>query len=741
MTHRGTPGPAPASRSYDAAQIESKWQSRWAHAGCFSADRAAEGEKFFNFDGGPFPNGPLHMGHVRTFTLGDVMARYQRMRGRRVLYCFEFDAFGLPNELAADALGVTPEELTRQNIERMRRQMIRLGLSYDWDHVPATCDPRYYRWTQWLFLALYARGLIYRAAAELNWCPSCATTLAHMQVENGRCWRCETAVETRTLTQWYVAISRYSEVLGETLDDLTGFSGRVRNVLRGFLGTARGAEIDYELAGKPGAVLTAFVADADAGGAPAYLAVAPGHPALAALLPHASGELAEWLRTAGKTRRRTAAHAHDPLDGIDTGLRARHPDGGEPLPVFIARYADAAFATGVELGMPGTNARDRDFAARHGVVASAGETHVRGRRATHHHVRDWLVSRQRAWGTPIPIVHCPECGEVPVPDDALPVLVPARPPNAGPGGLAAVPGFAETACPRCGASARRETDTLDCYFDVVWCFIGCAARLDDGFRFRAADVAHWMPVDWFHNGLDSFFYMHLYRFIGRVLHEMGILAGPEPIRRYVGHDAILLAGRKMSKHHGNTVSPDDVLDRVGADVLRVHVLAAANPLKSVEWSSAGIERAQRLLADAWVLACRIAAAARGNDAAGNGDEPPPALEKNVGRSVRRITAFLERYQYGGCLQEIQALVERLADAAARLEQRPGDVRLARAAIAATRRLALVLAPFAPHLAEEMWERLGGTGLAALAPWPDDAITPPASGSLRAPAPDACARSA
>ena len=705
---------------YAAAQAEAKWQARWAEAGCFRAGDEPGGEKFFNFDGGPFPNGPLHMGHVRTFTLGDVTARYQRMRGRRVLYCFEFDAFGLPNELAAEALGVTPEELTRANIERMRAQMVRLGLSYDWDHVPATCDPRYYRRTQQLFLALRERGLIYRAAAELNWCPSCATTLAHMQVEDGRCWRCESTVETRTLTQWFVAISRYSDILAETLDELTGFSVRVRNVLRGFLGTAHGIEVDFTPVGSASAPLTAFVPNGAPAGAPAYVAVAPGHPVLAELLRDAHADLSERSPAAGQTRRRTAPQAGDPLDGADTGVRVRAPDGGAELPVFIAGYADKGFATGIEVGVPAASARDRAFAERHGIpLARDGSPPLRGRAATHHRVRDWLVSRQRGWGTPIPIVHCAVCGEVPVPMDALPVRVPPRPPNAAPGGLAAVPDFAATECPRCGAAARRETDTLDCYFDVVWCFLGCAARLDDEDPFDPANAARWMPVDWFHNGLDSFFYMHLYRFIGRVLYEMGILADPEPIRRYAGHDAVLLGGRKMSKHHGNTVAPDEVVERVGADVLRLQILGAANPLKSVEWTAAGLDRAQRLLDDAWALVCRLAGDARAVDAEpprANGTQSP--LERAVHQAVRRVTAFLERYQFGGCLQEIAGLVQRLATAVDRLDRRPDDAQLLRAAVDGVRRLVLVLAPFAPHAAEEMWERLGGAELVAVTPWPD-----------------------
>jgi leucyl-tRNA synthetase len=707
--------------AYDAPAVEAKWQARWAAAGCFKAAADRAGGTFFNFDGGPFPNGPLHMGHVRTFTLGDVMARYQRMQGRNVLYCFEFDAFGLPNELAAEALGVTPEALTRTNIARMRGQMARLGLSYDWDHVTTTCDPGYYGWTQWLFLKLREKGLVYRTAAELNWCPGCHTTLAHMQVEDGRCWRCETAVEPRTLTQWFVALSAYSAVLSASLERADGFSPRVRNVLQGFIGRTSGIEVDFPVVGRPDMVLTAFVREQMIAANPAYLAVAPAHPSVATLLP----EEVSPPGVGGLKRRRTQFDTPSALDGFDTGFAVAHPETGAHLPVFVARYVDRSFGTGVELGCPLTEPRDRQFAERHGIALPSGESAtLRGRPATHYRVRDWLVSRQRAWGTPIPIVHCAECGEVPVPEQALPVALPELRPNMPPGGLAAVAGFAETRCPRCERAARRETDTLDCYFDVIWCFLACAGGLRGDFAFRAADFARWMPVDWFHNGLDSFFYLHLYRFLGHVLHEMGILSEPEPIRRYIGHDAVLLQGRKMSKHHGNVVAPDDIIRRFGADVLRIQILWAANPLRSVEWSETGLQRASRFLAEAWKLVSGQAERVRAQPSGAPAGANPPPLERSVARTARRVTEFVERYQYGGCLQEIQGCMKLLESETGKLESRAGDPIRQRAFANGIRALVRMLAPFAPHMAEEMWETIGGEGLVALAAWPATRDTRP-----------------
>jgi leucyl-tRNA synthetase len=716
-----------APGDYDPASVETKWQARWAAAGCFNARLGKPGRKFFNFDGGPFPNGPLHMGHVRTFTLGDVMARYRRMRGDSVLYCFEFDAFGLPNELAANAIGVTPEELTRGNISAMRRQMIRLGLSYDWDHVVTTCDPAYYRWTQWLFLKLRELGLIYRTPAELNWCPSCQTTLAHMQVEDGRCWRCETPVEPRKLTQWFVRLSRFSAALSESLDQVEGLSARVRSILHGFIGKTPCMEVGFSVADRPGIALTGFMRSEWADACPRFLAIAPDHPVLAELLPHGR---AETLRPMGQ-RRRAQLVAETLTEGFDTGLEAIDRSSGMRLPIFVARYVDPTFATGIEIACPSRDPRARQFAERHATAhAAAAGTALQGRPATYYRVRDWLVSRQRAWGTPIPIVHCEQCGEVPVPEQALPVRVPALTPNMAPGGLAALPGFVSTECPHCGRPAQRETDTLDCYFDVIWCFLACANGLRPDFKFQASDFADWMPVDWFHNGFDSLFYMHLYRFLGHVLHRAGVLPEPEPIRSYVGHDAVLLDGRKMSKHHGNVVSPDDVIARVGADVLRVQVLWAANPLRSVEWSQVGLQRAKRLLMDIWKLVDGQAAQLRAPADLMPKEEnrAPLPLDRALARAVRRVTEFLDRYQYAGCLEQIQTLLRTLESESGRLKDRSSGFQQSFAN--GIRSLLIMLAPFAPHLAEELWERIGGEGLLACAAWPAFATDRPADSAPR-----------
>ncbi len=703
----------------DVAAVERKWQERWREAGCFSAQETAAAERFFNFDGGPFPNGPLHMGHVRTFSLGDVMARYQRMRGKNVLYCFEFDAFGLPNELAAEAQGVSPAELTAGNIGRMREQMIRLGLSYDWDHVHTTSDPRYYRWTQWLFLKLNEAGLVYRAEAELNWCPSCRTTLAHIQVEDGRCWRCDCAVERRVLPQWYIALSRYSRRLHETLPKVPGFGSRVRNVLGGFLGATSGFEIDLPVADSDEGAITVFIATERLGEPASYVALARDHPLVKRSAVQAdrssAGDKAGTRAT--KRHQRSARRDDHHVAGSFTGLNAIDPRTGWRIPIYAADYVEATFAHGATLGFPTHDARDRDFAKDHAIPVLESDCAVdttAARPETHYRVHDWLVSRQRAWGTPIPFVHCQQCSPLPLAVTKLPVLLPEIPAGGLRDGLAGLDDFVATTCPKCGGAARRETDTLDCYFDVIWCFLGCATLLDENFDFRPADFDAWVPVDWFHNGLDSYFYMHLYRFLGHVLHDIGILSEPEPFRSYFGHDVVTMHGPKMSKHHGNVVDPLKILETVGADVLRVHILWSANPNKSFEWSDEGLQRACALLADIRSLV-DTEVDIDDTPPSGQPSQPTLALARQIERGIRRATAFLNRYRYSGSLHEIHRLAQALKRAAQ--NDLTEDAPLAAAFARGRGCLLRLLAPFAPHVAEEAWEQLGQPGLIATACWP------------------------
>jgi len=539
-------------RAYDVQQVEAHWRERWEHAGCHRAPRRPGAAKWFVHDAAPFPNGPLHMGHVRTYVLGDVTARYQRLRGKAVLYHTGFDAFGLPIELEAIRRGLTPRELVERSARTMRQQLERLGISYDWSMVPNTCDPACYRWTQWLFLEMFEAGLVYRCAAPLNWCPRCETTLSRLQVEDGTCWRCHGDVETRNLPQWFVAVSRYGPRLSESLKGL-----------------------------------------------------------------------------------------------------------------------------------------------------------------------DWLVSRQRSWGTPMPIVHCASCGPVPVPDGDLPVLLPDDLDWAsGSGALARCDAFLATDCPRCGRPARRESDTLDCFFDDIWCFLQALALRGDPPGLSRRNFDGWLPVDRCQSGIDAVQYFHLYRFLGQFLAERGVLDDPELIRSYLGSDLVLAGGRKMSKHLGNAVSPQAILDDQGADVLRVAMLWAGGPQRAIDWHAGLLERAEALLAATYALTERCAPHCREATGAA-ASRAGTAVETASRRCAREVARFIEQYRPNAALERLADLLkraERFADRrvpTGRLT--PDEAGALRATLMA---YLVALAPFAPHLAEECWRRMNCAGLVCQAVWPD-----------------------
>jgi leucyl-tRNA synthetase len=590
--------------------VESRWRRAWEEAGCFRAPDRPCGEKYFNYDSGPFPNGPLHMGHVRTYVLGDVTARYQRLLGKSVLYCTEFDSFGLPNEMAAVTSGADSGAFTARCIDLMTEQLKVLGISYDWERVPTTSHPAYYRWTQWLFLKLFRLGLVDRRETDLNWCDHCQTTLARIQCEGGCCWRCKQPTTTRRMRQWFIKLSAHSHHLREGLEDLDGWSAPAKQLLGSFIGR----------------------------------------------------------------------------------------------------------------GLP--------------------KTETGGYR-----VHDWLVSRQRCWGTPIPMVHCSRCEAVPVPEEDLPVLLPEGIDwSLGPKALAARDEFVNVPCPECGLAARRETDTLDCYFDDIWCFLGCLVPLDR-FSFSRQDLEGWMPVDRFHSGLDTFFYLHLHRFLGAVLQEQGILEHREPLRSYLGHEMVLFGGRKMSKHLGNAVSPKAALRKHGADALRVGILWAASPQRRLVWDREVPARAVAFLEDAWRLYRRCAEAvvkaaeespgAPGETGEGNmlreGISRPDGVSCGEGASraaralgaaadatIERVGTYIDEYRPNAAIQELFLLLRRIERfAIPRIESR----RLSDADGRELHRVLLdhivALSPFAPHLAEEIWRHLGQESFVCLASWPSE----------------------
>ena len=575
--------------AYDVRRVERRWQDAWDDAACFRAPASPGELKFYNYDSGPFPNGPLHVGHVRTYVLGDLTARYQRLRGRAVLYATEMDAFGLPNEMAAVKAGLSPKELTDRWIRTMMEQLRGLGISYDWSRVVNTSEPGYYRWTQALFLDLLEAGLLERREAEVAWCSRCETTLARMQAERGRCWRCSRKVESKTLLQWFVKLSDMSRHLCLGLEDLDGWSSAIRKVLLAFL--------------------------------------------------------------------------------------------------------------------------------RRDVTGTGDERQV----------GDWMVSRQRSWGTPIPVVHCSACGVVPVPRDELPVVLPEDLDwSLGSGALPGCQGFVVSPCPACGEDARRETDTLDCFFDDIWCFMGPPAVHGNDLEnpFRPEVLNTWLPVDCFHAGLDVFSYLHLHRFLGRFLHQNDLLADPEPIRGHTGYAMVVAEGRKMSTHLGNAVSCGKLLRKYGADTLRLAVLWAGSPQRTVEWRQAHLARAESFLDDMRTFTRDVLPAVMDPGRQAPAEEgqvasrAASALDKVAGRSWERVARFIEEARPNAAVQELFGIYRRIRTFSegridGRLLAAPDGVVL-RGVLAG---FSVALSPFAPHLAEELWAGLGRKGFVCQARWP------------------------
>jgi leucyl-tRNA synthetase len=720
----------------------------------------------------PYPSGSrLHVGHGRNYILGDALYRRERMAGRKVLNPMGWDAFGLPAENAAIASGIHPREYTLGNISRMKEQLRSLGLLYDWSKELASCDPRYYRWNQWLFLRMWERGLAYRKTAPVNWCPGCRTVLANEQVVEGRCERSDDLVEIRDLTQWFFRITDYAERLLSGLDALD-WPDRVKTMQRNWIGRSDGAEVLFAVEGLPEPVKV-FTTRPDTLYGATFLALAPEHPAAAILAekaPNKEGLMAFIERVRRESRLQREAEGGE-KEGLDTGSAATNPATGEAIPVWLANFVLPDYGTGAIMGVPAHDQRDFEFARRFGLevrpvyrtdaneldparmteaVPDAGylyrsgdwdgtpngpeairkaiatiEAKGVGKGTVGYRLRDWLISRQRYWGTPIPAIHCGKCGVVPVPDRDLPVLLPEDVAFRGAEGnpLEKSEAFVAVACPACGGPARRETDTMDTFVDSSWYYLRFlnpedAARMIDPDR-----AAHWMPVDQYVGGIEHAILHLLYaRFICRVVRDMGLVGIEEPFARLFNQGMITKANpatgkiEKMSKSRGNTVSPDELIERFGADTVRLYTLFIGPPEKESEWSEEGVVGAYRFLNRVHELCGRVAALPAG--APGARDTPLARLEH---RTIERVSADATRFHFHTAVAALMEFQRGISDAMeAGTEAGP---RLREAAGT----LLKLLHPVAPHLTEEWWERFGEKGFLLETPWPDfdpDLATPP-----------------
>jgi leucyl-tRNA synthetase len=761
---------------YDPSAIEPKWQQRWAaDPSMYAAEPVDCGKpKYYVLEMLPYPSGQLHMGHVRNYSIGDALARHMWMRGYNVLHPMGWDAFGLPAENAALKHNTPPREWTLSNIAAMKVQMDRLGLGYDWAREIATCLPEYYRWNQWFFLRMYEKGLVYRKKSKVNWCPLCATVLANEQVVNGCCWRHETTpVEQRDLVQWFYRITAYAQELLDGLDTLDGWPEKVRTMQRNWIGRSEGTEVDFFLEEQgtgnreqrsAKTRIRVFTTRVDTIFGATSVQLAPQHALVAsftatdAALKAQVDELIEQQKKAREAGDLGAIEKH----GIATGHFAINPYNGARVPIWVANYILADYGTGAIMSVPAHDERDFEFATKYGLpitqvikptdgsavelpfcshdgvlinsgeydglscdvaakrlqeIAAAGKF---GEAKVIFRLKDWGLSRQRYWGTPIPMIHCEKCGLVPVPDSQLPVLLPAQIEITQQGGspLSRVPDFVNVTCPKCGGPAKRETDTMDTFVDSSWYFYRYTDAKNSNAPFDPKTAQYWFPIDQYIGGVEHAILHLIYsRFWTKVMRDLGLIVNDEPAKRLFTQGMVIKDGAKMSKSKGNVVSPDDMIAKYGADATRMYALFAAPPDRDLDWQEDGVAGVSRFLARVWRLATRYAPLARAGS--GQAVKDPTGLSlkllRKLHQTIAKITLDFEgRWHFNTCVAAIMELVNDLQAA---------DPQLAAGEVPAPvmnellRSLVLLLAPFAPYLAAELWEELGEKGSVLRASWP------------------------
>jgi leucyl-tRNA synthetase len=708
-----------AKRNYDPAEIEVSRQADWAERAAFTTPDPAPGQAaVYIKPSSPFTSGNLHMGHVRDYSIGDAYARFRRARGDAVLFGFGFDAFGLPAEMAAIERGTRPAEWVERCGERMLGQMKRLGFSFDYERAFYSSDESQYRWSQWLFLTLLEAGMVYRDDATVDWCDTCQTTLAALQVEDGRCWRCHNRVRLVRRPTWFLRLSPYLEENDRNLDALTDWDELSLKTQRYILGRSDGVELD--LAGPGGGGLEVFTPHPTAVGEARFVLLSPRHPEVERLVDDgAVAAQLDELRSGGWERSARDASA---VPVIDTGASTDVAGDGS-LPIFVSPIVDARYGPTAVLGIPAVDEADEAIAARMPRTASeplggGAVGQLETREASRYRAYDFSISRQRYWGTPIPVLHCEECGVVPVPVDDLPVVLPRDVEPTGEGNpLAERPDFLETTCPTCGGAAQRETDTLDCHFDALWLWVPAAVPPEDRDEqmFTHSDLRHWLPSERLVAGNDSGGFVFDQRVVTKALRDIGpfsFLEDGEPFAGCLFHEMVIADGRKMSKHLGNVVDPDELVAEHGADTVRLAVLYAAGPAKALNWTDGAMRFASRFLRGLWDYTqdAIVAAAAAPEDADAAADTAfiRERLGKWCDNGVERISADLAELQMHKAVRNVTRLLERIKDYEKRIVERRGQ--LSRddyeALIEALSLLARTLSPFAPHIAEELSIALG-----------------------------------
>ena len=743
--------------TYNPQEIEVKIQRHWQEQGTFRAVDGDSREKYYCLSMFPYPSGRLHMGHVRNYTIGDVISRYQRMLGRNVLQPMGWDAFGLPAENAAIQNRVAPARWTYENIDYMRGQLQRLGFGYDWERELATCDPRYYRWEQWFFTRLFDRGLVYKKTSVVNWDPVDQTVLANEQVIDGRGWRSGAPVERREIPQWFLKITDYAQQLLDDLDQLDGWPEQVRTMQRNWIGRSEGVELHFDIEGED-QPLTVYTTRPDTLMGVTYVGVAPEHP-LTKKAAESVPALKAFIEECAHSKVAEAELATMEKKGIDTGLKAIHPVSGDTVPVWCANFVLMEYGSGAVMAVPAHDQRDYEFARQYklpirqvifpqddspgvdldqaaftdkGVLkysaqfdgltsqqafdAIAGflEKQGQGRNTVNFRLRDWGVSRQRYWGCPIPMINCPACGSVPVPEDQLPVLLPTDVVPEGSGSpLKQDRDFIDTTCPTCGAAAERETDTFDTFFESSWYY---ARYTCNDFERGMLDerVNYWLPVDQYVGGIEHAVLHLLYaRFFHKLMRDLGLVEGDEPFRHLLTQGMVNKDGSKMSKSKGNTVDPQALLDRYGADTVRLFMMFAAPPDQSLEWSDSGVEGASRFLHRLWkaVFSHGSGTPAPVLDADAL-DDRQKAFRRKVHETVRKVGDDVgRRYTFNTA---IAANMELLNEVGRFKDDSPSGRAVLQEAL---QLVVLMLNPIVPHISHALWQALGHADSVADQPWP------------------------
>jgi leucyl-tRNA synthetase len=770
----------PRDERYDAQRIEQKWAARWqSDPTLYAAEAHPTKPKFYVLEMLPYPSGALHMGHVRNYAIGDALARYMWMNGYNVLHPMGWDSFGLPAENAAIKNNTPPREWTLRNIAAMKVQMNRLGFAYDWSREVTTCLPDYYRWNQWFFLKLYAAGLAYRKKSKVNWCPQCATVLANEQVVGGMCWRHEDQpVEQRELEQWFLRITKYADELLRDLEKLTGWPEKVRVMQSNWIGRSEGVLVDFDLGGTvgpAGSTITVFTTRVDTIYGATSVQLAPEHPIVGDMIARDAALRAKVDELIAEQRRAKEAGDIGSIEkhGVFTGRYAKNPFNGEALPVWVANYILMDYGTGAIMSVPAHDERDFEFATKYkldikvvilpantdpdetmvepplpfttmdGIVVNSGEFSGLGCReaiaamaalaekkrfgkaTVTFRLKDWGISRQRYWGTPIPMVYCDKDGVVPVEEKDLPVILPDNVPITLAGGspLMNVSSFLNTTCPKCGGPARRETDTMDTFVDSSWYFYRYADAKNDKAAFDSEKIAYWFPIDQYIGGVEHAILHLIYsRFWTKFMRDMGLVKNDEPVERLFTQGMVIRNGAKMSKSLGNTVSPDEMVERYGADATRMYSLFAAPPDRDLDWQETGIEGVQRFLGRVY----RFFETDWNAPSSAPMTDSARRLQRKLHQTIKRVTSdFQGRWHFNTC---ISAIMELLNEANRRMlgaknthpvTGAPVEAdKIPQSLLAEVRRnIALLLAPMAPHMAHELWEMAGETGNLLKAPWP------------------------